>query len=82
MVPTKGDIVAKYNNFMFSVPNLPRPVYDNVRAIAEKLGLSHQEIVILGVAAIMALSRIDKPALDSLVDKVSGVPTMDMSSFD
>ena len=74
--------MAKYNNFMFSVPNLPRPVYDNLKVIAEKLGLSHQEIVILGVAAIMVLSRTDKAALDSMVAKLSGQEIMDMNDFD
>ena len=74
--------MAKYNNFMFSVPNLPRPVYDNLKVMAEKLHLSHQEIVILGVAAIMALSRLDKPALDLMVAKLNGEEIMDMSNFD
>ena len=74
--------MAKYNNFMFSVPNLPRPVYDNLKVMSEKLNLSHQEIVILGVAAIMVLSRTDKAALDSMVAKLSGQEIMDMNDFD
>ena len=73
---------GKFNNFMFSVPNLPRPVYDNLKVMAEKLNLSHQEIVILGVAAIMVLSRTDKATLDSMVAKLSGETIMDMSNFD
>ena len=74
--------MPKYNNFMFCVPNLPRPVYDNVKRLAEKLSLSHQEIVILGVAAIMVLSRVDREALDSLVGKLTGEAIMDMDNFD
>ncbi len=74
--------MAKYNNFMFSVPNLPRPVYDNVKRIGEKLSLSHQQIVILGVAAIMKLSWVDKAALDELVKSLNAEATMDMGNLD
>ena len=74
--------MAKFNNFMFSVPNLPRPVYDNVKVIAEKLNLSHQQIVILGVAAIMKLSWVNKAALDELVKSLNAEATMDMGNLD
>ena len=73
--------MAKYNNFMFSVPNLPRPVYDNVKRIGEKLNLSHQQIVILGVAAIMKLSWVDKAALDDLVKSLNAEATMDVGDL-
>ena len=73
--------MAKYNNFMFSVPNLPKTVYDNVKTIAGKLNFSHQQVVILGVAAIMVLSRVDKAALDLLVEKLDSEATMDMGAF-
>ena len=73
--------MAKYNNFMFSVPNLPKPVYDNVKVIAEKLNFSHQQVVILGVAAIMKLSRVDKAALNLLVEKMNSEAAMDMGDL-
>ena len=75
-------MAGRFNNFMFSVPNLPKPVYTALKAIADKLDLSHQQVVILGVAAIMTLSRTDKAALGDLVSKMNDEAVLDMSHLD
>ncbi|KKK71311.1 hypothetical protein LCGC14_2915170 [marine sediment metagenome] len=66
-------------NYMFSVPNLPRPIYDRLKAIAADLDFTHQQMVILGVLAMRKLSSIDQPALDALIKQVSGMYALDLN---
>ena len=63
---------------MFCVPNLPRPIYDRLKAIAVDLDFTHQQMVILGLLAIRKLSSVDEPALDQLVKQVSGMYALDL----
>ena len=70
--------MANKMNYMFCVPNLPKPVYTRLKAIAESLEFTHQQMVILGIVAIRKLSSIDQPALDALVKQVGGIYTLDL----
>ena len=69
-------------NYMFSVPNLPKPIYIRLRDIARELDISHQQMVVLGVLAIRKLSSIDEPALDDLVRKVRGIDALGLGEDD
>ena len=70
--------MANPRNYMFSVPNLPRPIYDRLKAIALDLDFTHQQMVILGVLAMRKLSSVDQPALDALIKQVSGMYALDL----
>jgi len=74
-------MAGKYNAFMFSVPNLPKPIYDRLKAIGTKFELSNQQMVILGVLAIRHLgssSPGDQAALKRLVQKVNGMEALSL----
>jgi len=65
--------MGKFNNFMFSVPNLPRTVYSELKALAARFDLDHHQMVILGVMAIKRLNTADKEGLAELVKQVGGM---------
>ena len=72
--------MANTRNYMFSVPNLPRPIYDRLKAAATEWGFTHQQMVILGILAMRKLSSIDRPALDALIKQVSGMYALDLDN--
>ena len=63
--------------FMFSVPTLPKPVYEDLVAIKKKFDISSQQIVILGVMALKHLHEYDKPVVEQMVEAVRGVYCQD-----
>lgn len=57
--------------FLFSVPTLPKPIYEKFVAIRDKYGLSSWHMVILGLLAIRRLAELgDKEWLDERVSKL------------
>lgn len=65
--------MAKFNNFMFSVPSLPKLVYSDLKTMAARFGLDHYQMVILGVMAIKTLSKLDRGSLEELVKQLGGM---------
>lgn len=63
--------------FMFSVPTLPKPVYEDLMAIRKKFDISSQQIVILGVMALKHLHEYDQPVVEQMVEAVRGVYCQD-----
>ena len=59
--------------FMFSVPTLPKPVYEDLVKIRKKFDISSQQVVILGVMAMKHVYQNDQAVADQMVEAVRGV---------
>lgn len=59
--------------FLFSVPTLPKPVYEILIDIRDKFGLSSQQMVIMGVMAVRHIHTNDSKVLEEMVETVKGV---------
>jgi len=64
--------MAKFSNFMFSVPNLPKGVYLDLKAIAAQFNLDHQQMVILGVLCVKEMNKLNRQKLIDLVKSLGG----------
>jgi hypothetical protein len=70
----------KGGGWWFRVPMLPRPVWDAMKVLAERTGLTHWQLVILGVRLISALSDEDLGLYARQVDVAFPPPVKDSGS--
>ena len=64
-------------NYLFSVPTLPKPVYEDLMKIRDTFGISSQQMVILGVMAIKHLYKNDCSVAEQMIAAVRGVYCQD-----
>ena len=56
--------------FHFTIPNLPKPLYEYLRQVGEAQGLSPWQVVVLGLKALQHLAREYPATTVALVHKV------------
>lgn len=62
--------MAKFHGFMFTIPNLPKPVYEYLKVIREKTGLSPWQVVIVALRALEHVAVVDGETALRLVEDV------------